>query len=70
VDARLREIITQRADVAVRRLNVVDFDTPLASELGPDFQALPYLIVFTPSGKRVDIHGADFGRLDKALARP
>lgn len=70
VDARLREIVTQRQDVAVRRLNVVDFETPLASELGPEFQALPYLIVFSPSGKRFDIHGADFVRLDKALARP
>jgi copper chaperone CopZ len=70
VDARLREIVAQRTDVAVRRLNVVSFETPLASELGPDFQALPYLIVFSPSGKRTDIEGADFAKLDKALTRP
>jgi copper chaperone CopZ/thiol-disulfide isomerase/thioredoxin len=70
VDARLREIVGQRSDVAVRRLNVVSFETPLAGELGPDFQALPYLIVFSPSGKRTDIEGADFARLDKALTRP
>jgi copper chaperone CopZ len=70
VDARLREILGQRTDVAVRRLNVVSFETPLAGELGPDFQALPYLIVFSPSGKRTDIEGADFARLDKALSRP
>jgi copper chaperone CopZ len=70
VDARLREIVGQRSDVAVRRLNVVSFETPLASELGPDFQALPYLVVFSPSGKRTDIEGADFAKLDKALARP
>lgn len=70
VDARLREIVAQRSDVAVRRLNVVDFDTPLASELGPSFESLPYLVVFSPSGKRTDIHGADFAKLDKALTRP
>ena len=70
VDARLREILGQRTDVAVRRLNVVSFETPLAGELGPDFQALPYLIVFSPSGKRTDIEGADFAKLDKALGRP
>ena len=70
VDARLREIVGQRDDVAVRRLNVVSFETPLAGELGPDFQALPYLIVFSPSGKRTDIEGADFAKLDKALGRP
>jgi copper chaperone CopZ/thiol-disulfide isomerase/thioredoxin len=70
VDARLRELVAQRTDIAVRRLNVVDFDSPLASELGPRFEALPYLIVFSPSGKRTDIEGADFARLDKALTRP
>ena len=44
VDARLREILGQRTDVAVRRLNVVSFNTPLAGD-APNFQALPYLIV-------------------------
>jgi thiol-disulfide isomerase/thioredoxin len=68
VDARLREILAVRRDVAVRKLNVVDFETPLARELGPRFEALPYVVVFTPRGKRVDIVGADFARLDKALA--
>ena len=67
VDARLRELIASRKDLAVRKLNVVDFDTPLAKELGPRIEALPYVIVFDPSGKRTDIVGADFGKLDKAL---
>lgn len=70
VDARLRELVSARSDIAVRRLNVVDFDSPLSGELGPSFQALPYLVVFSPSGKRTDIEGADFARLDRALARP
>jgi len=70
VEARLREIVGERSDVAVRRLNVVSFETPLASELGPNFQTLPYLIVFSPSGKRTDIEGADFAKLDKALSKP
>jgi copper chaperone CopZ len=67
VDARLREIVAARKDVAVRKLNVVDFDTPLAKELGSRLDALPYVIVFDPAGKRTDIVGADFGKLDKAL---
>jgi copper chaperone CopZ/thiol-disulfide isomerase/thioredoxin len=70
VDARLRELVAVRADVAVRKLNVVDFDTPLAAELGPRLEALPYVIVFDPAGKRTDIVGADFGKLDKALGVP
>jgi copper chaperone CopZ len=70
VDERLRELVGQRADVAVRKLNVVDFDTPLARELGPQFEALPYVIVFSPAGKRTDIQGIDFEKLDRALAAP
>lgn len=70
VDARLREVVAARPDVAVRKLNVVDFDTPLARELGPRLEALPYVIVFDPAGKRTDIVGADFGKLDKALGVP
>jgi copper chaperone CopZ len=67
VDARLRELLSTRKDMAVRKLNVVDFDSPLAKELGSRIEALPYVIVFDPAGKRTDIVGADFGKLDKAL---
>lgn len=69
VDNRLREIVAARADVAVRRLNVVDFDSPLAREIGPRLHALPYVVVFTPSGKRSDLAGADLKKLDAALRR-
>lgn len=68
VDERLRTIVAARADVAVRKLNVVEFESPLARELGARLEALPYVIVFTPSGKRFDIAGVDMGKLDKALA--
>jgi len=68
VDERLRDLVGKRADVAVRKLNVVEFESPLGKELGSRLEALPYLIVFTPSGKRIDIAGADMDKLDKALA--
>jgi copper chaperone CopZ len=68
VDERLRDIVGKRADVAVRKLNVVDFESPLGKELGSRLEALPYLVVFTPSGRRIDIAGADMEKLDKALA--
>ena len=70
VDERLRKTVEARADVAVRKLNVVDFDTPLARELGARFEALPYVIVFSPAGKRTDIQGVDFDKLDRALGKP
>ena len=67
VDARLREVVSTRKDVAVRKLNVVSFESPLAQEMGPDFNSLPYVVVFSPEGKRTDIVGADLPRLDKSL---
>jgi copper chaperone CopZ/thiol-disulfide isomerase/thioredoxin len=70
VDERLRQLVQARADVAVRKLNVVDFDTPLARELGSRFEALPYVVVFSPAGKRTDIQGADLEKMERALGQP
>ena len=70
VDERLRTVVAQRKDVAIRKLNVRDFDTALARELGPAFETLPYVVVITPKGKRVEIAGTDFEKLDKALQTP
>jgi thiol-disulfide isomerase/thioredoxin len=64
----LHKILSQRADVAVRGLNLVSFESPLATELGLD--ALPHLIVFSPSGKRTEIEGADLEALNEALKLP
>ncbi len=70
VNRRLREILKDRRDVAVRKLNVVDFQSPLGKELGPEFDSLPYLIVYAPDGTRTTIVGADLDALDEALTAP
>jgi copper chaperone CopZ len=70
VDDKLRAMVSQRPDLAVRKLNVRDFDTPLARELGPAFDTLPYLVVVTPRGKKIEIAGVDFEKLEKALRTP
>jgi len=67
VDKRLREILSTRKDVAVRKLNVVNFKSSLAEELGPGFETLPYLVVFNPEGGRTEILGANLAKLDSAL---
>lgn len=67
VDERLRKIVSERPDVAVRKLSVVDFDSPLALELGVDI--LPYVVVYTPEGKKTEIRGAELGKIDKAVKR-
>lgn len=69
VDEQLREIAGRRPDVAIRKLDVVDFESDLARELGSGFDALPYVVVYTPSGKRIEIVGsAEKAKLEKALS--
>jgi len=67
VDEQLREIVSARKDVAVRKLNVVDFESPLARQLGRRLRALPYVVIFDPQGKRVEITGNDPKKLAAAL---
>lgn len=67
VDAELRELIEHRQDLAVRKLNLVDFKSPLAREQGSKLKALPYLVVFAPDGKRTELVGADTNKLAAAL---
>ena len=70
IDERLRLVVAKRKDIAIRKLNVRDFDTPLALELGAAFESLPYVVVITPKGKRIDVVGTDFEALDKSLQTP
>jgi thiol-disulfide isomerase/thioredoxin len=67
VDKRLREIVAVRKDVAVRKLNVDNFESPLAKQLGRKLRGLPFLVVFAPNGKRTDIIGANHKQLKAAL---
>lgn len=68
VDAELRTLADGRRDVAVRKLNVVSFTSPLARELGSKLKALPHVVVFSPDGKRTDISGLKPEKLRAALA--
>lgn len=70
VDAELKKIVAKRKNVAVRKLNVVDFDSPLAAEMGPTFDSLPWLVVFSPTGRRQDVIGMDLAELADALKQP
>jgi thiol-disulfide isomerase/thioredoxin len=69
LDDTLREIAGRRKDVAVRKLDVVDFESALARELGSRFDALPYVVVYTPSGRRIELVGnVEPRKLEKALS--
>jgi thiol-disulfide isomerase/thioredoxin len=67
VDAKLRALAASRTDLAIRKLNVVSFGSPLARELGQRLKALPYVVVYSPDGTRTEITGADLKRLASAV---
>jgi thiol-disulfide isomerase/thioredoxin len=69
VDHHLKEVLTRQSDVAVRKIDVVDWDSPAARKHLRDVPDLPYLVVYGRDGRRVDaISGLDLARLDRALA--
>jgi thiol-disulfide isomerase/thioredoxin len=67
VDKQLRSIAATRKDVAVRKLNIVHYETPLAKELGRKLRGLPYVVVFDPNGKKTELMGVDPKRLAAVL---
>ena len=68
VDAHVKALLAKRADVAYRRMNVIDWDSPLAKHYLKDVPELPFVIVFGADGRKVDaIAGLDLARLDRAL---
>lgn len=68
VDKRMKRILAARSDVALRKIDVVDWDSPVARQHLRQVDALPYLIVYSPSGKRVAVvAGQKFDELEAAL---
>lgn len=67
VDKQIRDLVATRKDIAVRKLNVVNFETPLARQLGRKLKGLPYVVVFDPDGKRIEISGNNPKKLAAAL---
>jgi thiol-disulfide isomerase/thioredoxin len=67
MDERIRAFVKGRPDVAVRKLNVARWDSPLAKEFGSRLTALPHLVVFTPDGKRHEFDGNTWEQVAKAM---
>lgn len=67
IDKQLREIVAVRKDVAVRKLNVVNFNSGLAKQLGRRLRGLPYVVVFSPDGKKTEVVGENYKQLNAAL---
>jgi thiol-disulfide isomerase/thioredoxin len=70
VDEHVLAMLGSRPDVAYRKLDIGDWDTPLAQRWLRGVLSLPYVLVYDKAGRRVDaIAGLDLARLDAALAR-
>lgn len=70
LDEHLLGVLQARPDVAYRKLDVGDWDTPLGARYLKGVSALPYVIVFDKAGAKVDaISGLDLKRVDAAIAK-
>jgi thiol-disulfide isomerase/thioredoxin len=68
LDEHVLALLAKRQDVAYRKLDVGDWDTPLGARYLKGIEALPYVLVFDTSKREVDaISGLDLARLDRAI---
>jgi copper chaperone CopZ len=67
VDESLHKLVEGRSDVAIRRLNVVSFESALAKEMGSRLRQLPFVVVYGPDGTRQEIRGFNEKKLRAAL---
>jgi thiol-disulfide isomerase/thioredoxin len=70
LDAHVLGLVEARSDVAYRKLDVGDWDTPLGERYLDGIEELPYVIVYDKAGAKVDaISGLDLARFDKAVEK-
>ena len=68
VDEHLYPILARRPDVAVRKINVGSWDTPIAERWLGGVPELPYLVIYAKSGQRVGaVSGAKYSEIDRAI---
>lgn len=70
VDRHMLSVLREHEDVALRKLNVVDWDSPVAKQHLAGVPNLPYVIVYAHDGKRVaKISGLKLDDLDAAIEK-
>ena len=69
VDEHLYPLLASRNDVAIRKINVASWDTPIAERWLESVPELPYLVIYDKSGRKVSaIAGAKLSDIDRAIA--
>ena len=70
VDREMRSILESTSDVALRKINVVDWSSPVAIHHLKRVSALPYVVVYGRDGRKVEaIEGLNLKRLRKAIEK-
>lgn len=70
IDQYMVTALATRKELAYRRLDIGDWESPLAKHYLKDVPQLPYVIVYGPDGAKIDtIVGVDLPRLEKAIAK-
>jgi thiol-disulfide isomerase/thioredoxin len=70
VDEHMKTVLAGHDDVALRKLNIVDWDSEVAKQYMKTAAGLPYLIVYGRDGKQVAaISGLELEQLDAAIAK-
>jgi thiol-disulfide isomerase/thioredoxin len=68
VDEHLAQLLAKRSDIAVRKIEIVDWNSPAAKHYLTKASEIPYQIVFDKQGRQVAIvSGFDLGKLDAAI---
>ena len=70
VDASLTAHVRERSDLAVRKLNIGSWETPLATRYLQGAASLPLVIVYGKDRRVVDsVAGLDLGALERAIQK-
>lgn len=70
IDEHMAKVLVTRTDIAYRKLEIGDWDTPLAQRYLKGVPQLPYVLVYDAAGARVkEVVGADLAGLDAALGK-
>jgi thiol-disulfide isomerase/thioredoxin len=69
VDEHMTAVLAAHDDVALRKVDIVDWDSEVAQQHMKSVPNLPYLIVYGRDGKQLEaISGLDLEKLDAAIA--
>lgn len=70
VDTHMKQVLATQPDVALRKVDVVDWDSAVAKQHLQGVPNLPYVIVFGKSGRQVaQISGLELQQLDAAIEK-